>query len=87
MGEKIKKFIDKYKQGIFTLFYIELDRVYWFSQPVELKTILEKISTVVYRPPIIASEKTFQTQSQLHAAARPRQILIIIIMFIAQTDC
>jgi hypothetical protein len=53
--KKYKKFIDKYKQNNSTLFYIELDRVYWFSQPVELKTIVEKISAVVYRAPIIAA--------------------------------
>ena len=53
--KKYKKFIDKYKQNNSTLFYIELDRVYWFSQPVELKTIIEKISAVMYRPPIIAA--------------------------------
>jgi hypothetical protein len=53
--KKYKKLIDKYKQKNSTFFYIELDRVYWFSQPVGLKTILEKISAVVYRPPIIAA--------------------------------
>jgi hypothetical protein len=53
--KEYKKFIDKYKQNNSTLFYIELDRVYWFSQPVELKTIVEKISTVMYRAPIIAA--------------------------------
>jgi MoxR-like ATPase len=53
--KKYKKFIDKYKQKNPTLFYIELDKVYWFSQPVELKTIVEKISAVMYRAPIIAA--------------------------------
>jgi len=53
--KKYENLIGKYKQDNSTLFYIELDRVYWFSQPVELKTIVEKISAVMYRAPIIAA--------------------------------
>jgi MoxR-like ATPase len=53
--KKFAKFIDKYKQYNITLFYIQLDRVYWFSRPVELKTILEKISAAGYSAPIIAA--------------------------------